>query len=414
MMSRVGYADMIDLAQQKTFSFYANSDSMNYKIKTRDEHYRSPGPKRILAVDGGGLRGVFSLALLKRIENILKTRYGDGFRLSHYFDLMAGTSTGSLIASSLALGMTVDQVTSNYNALGNKVFRKSFFREGLIRPKFAKKDMIDALRQTLGTDTTMGSNRIQCGLLIMTKRRDTGSPWPVSNNPDGAYFAGDPEQTYIPNRNYLLWRIVRASTAAPAFFRSETIEIAHQPGLPPVKGKFVDGGVSAHNNPALQALMFATLSGYKVNWPMGADQLMLVSIGTGLKNPGQGNKGFEGENAIKSLIHMMDDCNDLVQTLLQWMSVSPNARKIDSEIGDLNNDLIAGHPLLTYMRYNTRLNRKNLKRELGIRLDTAASKKLSKVDAAENMPVLAEIGKIAAEQLIAEDHFPARFDLFGH
>src|SRR5262245_45299303 len=68
--------------------------SMPYKIRGRDEHYASDGaPKRILALDGGGLRGILTLGILQRIEDILRERHGagDDFRLSHYFDLIAGT-----------------------------------------------------------------------------------------------------------------------------------------------------------------------------------------------------------------------------------------------------------------------------------------------------------------------------------
>jgi len=389
---------------------------MAYWIKTRDEHYQSPGPKRILAIDGGGLRGIFSLQLLKRIEDILKARYGDDFRLGHYFDLFSGTSTGSVIAASLALGMTVDEVIQRYEDLGHRVFKKTFFRRGAIRAKYDKNKLVEALKNTFGEDApgdyrVMGSEAIQSGLMVMTKRRDTGSPWPISNNPQGAYFAGDPDKDYIPNKDYPLWSVVRASTAAPAFFKGETIEIARQTGKKPVIGQFVDGGVSPHNNPALQAVMYATLEGHKINWPLGADRLLLISLGTGSRNPGVEKKMFEAQNAIKSLVSMMDDCNDLVQIMLQWMSAGLTAKVIDREMGDLHNDLIAPDSLLTYVRYNQELSGESLSRELGMNLDEKTLKKLAKMDVPENMPVLAEIGRATAEKAIDERHFPAAFDL---
>ena len=70
---------------------------MAYRILTRDEHFSSKGPKRILALDGGGLRGILSLGILKHLEATLRARHGGdrGFRLCHYFDLIAGTSTGA-------------------------------------------------------------------------------------------------------------------------------------------------------------------------------------------------------------------------------------------------------------------------------------------------------------------------------
>ena len=78
-----------------------------YRIKTRDEHWVADGtPKRILTLDGGGVRGILTLGYLERIEEILRERHNDSedFRLCHYFDLIAGTSTGAIIAACLAKG----------------------------------------------------------------------------------------------------------------------------------------------------------------------------------------------------------------------------------------------------------------------------------------------------------------------
>ena len=87
---------------------------MAYKVKTRDEHFRRDGkPKRILALDGGGVRGILTLGILAKIETLLKARHGNDeqFRLCHYFDLIAGTSTGAIIAAALACEMTVKEIT---------------------------------------------------------------------------------------------------------------------------------------------------------------------------------------------------------------------------------------------------------------------------------------------------------------
>ena len=72
------------------------------------ERLTAEGPKRILALDGGGIRGVLTLGFLERIEQILRDRHNNpNLRLSDYFDLIGGTSTGSIIASALAIGMEV-------------------------------------------------------------------------------------------------------------------------------------------------------------------------------------------------------------------------------------------------------------------------------------------------------------------
>jgi uncharacterized protein len=63
------------------------------------EKITKPGPKRLLSVDGGGIRGVLSLGILRRIEAILKAQSGGGddFRLSQYFDYIAGTAPAALL-----------------------------------------------------------------------------------------------------------------------------------------------------------------------------------------------------------------------------------------------------------------------------------------------------------------------------
>ena len=71
-------------------------------------------PKRILSLDGGGIRGILTLEYLGVIESMLRKRSGrDDFRLCDYFDLIGGTSTGSIIAAGLACGMSVDELSPN-------------------------------------------------------------------------------------------------------------------------------------------------------------------------------------------------------------------------------------------------------------------------------------------------------------
>lgn len=81
-------------------------------------------------MDGGGLRGVLTLGMLREIEAVLRKQHGDdrGFRLCHYFDLIAGTSTGAIIAAALSLGMTVDEVHAHTLDLGKFVFKRSLPR----------------------------------------------------------------------------------------------------------------------------------------------------------------------------------------------------------------------------------------------------------------------------------------------
>ena len=83
------------------------------------------GPKRILALDGGGVRGLITLGILQRIEDQLKQRSPnpEAFRLCQYFDLIAGTSTGSIIATGLALGWSVAEIKAFYEKLSPIAFK---------------------------------------------------------------------------------------------------------------------------------------------------------------------------------------------------------------------------------------------------------------------------------------------------
>ena len=389
---------------------------MAYKIRARDEHFLNDGfPKRILSLDGGGLRGILTLSYLAEIESILSERHGSGkdFRLSHYFDLIAGTSTGAIIAAALARGMSVSEIAEKYLDLGQRVFQKSWLRQGFVRAFYDEAGLIEELKQVYGAQTSLNDPSLETGLLIVTKRLDTGSTWPISNNPRGKYYGPRPNIDVIANSAYPLWQIVRSSTAAPRFFDPERIEISRgKAGETPVVGDFVDGGVSPFNNPALQAVMYATLDGYRIGWPTGADKLLVVSIGTGSRDLKVAPAKLAADNALKSLLSLMDDCANLVETLLQWMSTSQTARVIDSELDDLRHDLIAPAPLISYLRYNVALTKAALG-QIGMAFDDEKVEGLSAMDDPGNMKTLQEIGAKAAKQQLRAADFPSNFDLVG-
>src|ERR1700675_2275655 len=94
---------------------------------SRDRHLFGPGKKRILALDGGGVRGALSIAFLERLEKILTEIEGRPVRLCDWFDLIGGTSTGAIIAAALALGYRVADIRTFYEQLAPKIFKKSFW-----------------------------------------------------------------------------------------------------------------------------------------------------------------------------------------------------------------------------------------------------------------------------------------------
>src|SRR5262249_30031023 len=98
---------------------------------SRDRHLFGPGPKRILALDAGGARAVIQLAFLEQLERILGARYVRGnrqFRLGDWFDFIGGTSTGGLLATFIALGYPITDITNIFMNLAPRIFNRSFWR----------------------------------------------------------------------------------------------------------------------------------------------------------------------------------------------------------------------------------------------------------------------------------------------
>jgi len=375
-------------------------------------------PKRILALDGGGIRGVLTAGLLQRMEEILRARAGGdpNFRLSDYFDLIGGTSTGSIIAAGLSLGMTAEEVRGHYFTLGNATFKRDLLRIGAIRQKYDSENVANALKE-LFKDRTLSSSDFKTGLMVMSKRLDTGSQWPLSNNPATRYFNLREGSTTIPNGEYPLWKVVRASTAAPYYFAPERIVIKNgdtKRNLKGVTGEFVDGGMSTANNPTLALVLMATIRGYEFNWEMGPDRLLVVSLGTGRKSANVGvSEGLEATSlahAMRALASIMDDCGNMVETTMQWLSQSPTARDIDRELGKVEPG-VGGAPRLTYLRYNVSFEADWFRENLGLDWSDADVAALAAMDKPENMPKLDEVGRAAGAKLVKEDHFPAAFDL---
>jgi uncharacterized protein len=368
---------------------------------------RTRSPKRILALDGGGIRGILTLEYLGAIENMLRKRSGRGdFLLCDYFDLIGGTSTGSIIAAGLAYGLSVDRLKQLYRDLGRTVFVSKFWKKGILAPKFSSGPVQQALDAVLGAETTLDSDKIRTGLMIMTKRLDTGSPWPLHNHPDARYAKQDGQLR--------LTHVVRASTAAPTYFEPEPIEISSRDGTV-VKGAFVDGGVSPFNDPALQLLMLAVLDGHGFRWRPGRDNLLLISLGTGTYNKTFTSEELEemvaAEQAVRSLQSLMDDCARMNHCMLQWLTNCVSPWEIDRAVQKMEIDSRGGPQLATYARYNVLLEPGWLQTEVAINQTAANLEKIAQMDDPSSMDQLAEIGRIAAAKQVQPGHFPASFDV---
>jgi patatin-like phospholipase/acyl hydrolase len=245
--------------------------------------------KRILSLDGGGIRGVFTLEVLVKIEELLHDYYAKQdpekaktFVLRDHFDFLAGTSTGAIIATCLCWGMSAKEVRTLYHQEGRKMFELISWRHPLRKlfSRYDPKPISDFLQGLFlekdGTVATLASPRLREGprknfLMVVVRNHTTGSAWPLTNNPDAIY--NDPKRP-DDNRQIPLWQLVRASTAAPVFFPPEKVILGG------VESVFVDGSITPYSNPALIAALTAILPGYRIKWPTGPDKIRVVSIGT--------------------------------------------------------------------------------------------------------------------------------------
>ena len=367
---------------------------------TLEQHFAPGSNKKILSLDGGGIRGALTAGYLEKLEKIIRDKTGDqNMLLCDYFDLIGGTSTGAIIAALLATGKTATEVKDLYLSMGGKIFKgKRDWWNPLetfkfLKAEFSEKYLEEALNDFLG-DITIGDNRIRTGLCIVTKRADTNSVWPLINHPGGKY--------YQHNKDYLLKDVLRASSAAPSYFVPQLLKVDEG-----MNGAFVDGGVSMANNPSLQLFKVATLSGFPFHWQKGKDKLFVVSLGTGnglynmKTNDITDNWLLNWASEVPDML--MSDASWENQTIMQWLSYCPNAKVIDREMGDLKNDFIGDSDtaLLTYLRFNQviavdDLNQLKIKDKAFNDKDV---KNLKEMSNAENRFLLYDIGVAASAEI---------------
>jgi patatin-like phospholipase/acyl hydrolase len=205
---------------------------------------------QILALDGGGVRGLFSAAILSFVEQDLATKITD------HFDLIVGTSTGGIIALGLGLGLEPRDLVEFYARNCPEVFRNPFrYRSGLhwFRRKYSPVPLATALQRMLGERLFGESNK---RLVI-----------PAYNlGDDNVYLFRTPHHKTL-RRDFRVpaWRVALATSAAPTFFPACS-EIDRL--------RLIDGGVWA-NNPAMVGLVEAVGT-------LGVDirDIRILSIGT--------------------------------------------------------------------------------------------------------------------------------------
>jgi uncharacterized protein len=374
------------------------------RVKLTDR-LAAKGPRKLLAIDGGGIRGVLSLMILDKIEKLLiEESEREDYRLADYFDYVSGTSTGGIIAAGIAMGMSVTEILAFYVDNGAKMFdRASIIRR--LQYQYKSEPLALQLQKVFGEETTLGAPELETLLLLVMRNATTDSPWPISNNPYAKY---NDAKHGACNLHFPMWQLVRASAAAPAYFPPEVIDCGGKPFI------FVDGGVTMYNNPAFQMFLMATVDRYWAHapadsrgWKTGVDDMLMVSIGTGT-SAGENyslrreemNLIFNATKIPSALMYAaLNEQDFLCRVFGDCVSGPLLDREVDNMIesrGPLENKLFR------YARYNAELTREGLA-ALGCGdIEPTSVQKLDSIDA---LAGLQRIGQAVAVQRVKAEHF---------
>jgi len=358
--------------------------------------------KRILSMDGGGIRGVFSLEILLHMQQLLRAEYDKpDLVLSDHFDMFSGTSTGAIIATCLCWGMPVEEILELYVKYGSTMFRpvpwykpiKKFFVS-----RYQAAPLSELLQKTFSEDgegrvpALLESPRLKKLLLVVVRNHTTGSQWPLTNNLNAMF-----NDAALPDCNLKipLWKVVRASTAAPVYFDPEVIELGGKPSV------FVDGSVTPYNNPALISALTATLPCYRVDWAPGPENIRLISLGTIRFSSGltaKMGKLWLGNNVALIPAALIQGIAWQQDFLCRCLGECIFGDTLDMEIGNLVGTQLPGSRWFSYVRYNRSYNAA----QLATLLETDSQ--LSKLDAIHAIPYLSEAGKAYAREHVKIAH----------
>jgi predicted acylesterase/phospholipase RssA len=363
--------------------------------------------RRILSIDGGGIRGVLALQIIARIEELLMERSGNpALRLADYFDFIGGTSTGAIIAAGLAKGMKVKEIREFYIRCGGDMFTRAGLMQRL-RYSYRDEPLAAKLREVFGHDTLLGSEDLKSLLLIVLRNATTDSPWPIWNNPYARY--NDVGRSDC-NLNLPLWQLVRGSTAAPTYFPPEVITLGDKEFI------FVDGGITMYNNPAFQMFLMATVDRFWPGapresgpWATGQENLLVVSVGTGT-SPGA-NAGLKPEemhrlfnaNHVPSALMFaaLNEQDFLCRVFGNCIAGDPLDREVRDMVGS-SGPLLSGRKMFTYVRYNAELTEEGL---TAIDCGDIDPRNVQKLDSFAAVDELMRIGAEVGKRKVVAQHF---------
>lgn len=203
---------------------------------------------RLLAIDGGGIRGIYASHVLERIQDEFKLEF------HQHFDLIAGTSTGSIIAAALAYDIPLAKVNRLYREQGPLIFSpRKWSLKGALFPRYSSKPLRDALNKVF-QDATLSDAKTR----LIIPATDIG-------NGGVHVFKSNYDKNFVRDCKVKVVDAVLASCSAPSYFAPARVG----------PYQLSDGGLWA-NNPSLVAVTEA-LSRLSAE----RSQIRLLSLGTG-------------------------------------------------------------------------------------------------------------------------------------
>ncbi len=238
---------------------------------------------KILSIDGGGIRGIIPAHILKRIKEELKLN-----DFYSHFDLIAGTSTGSIIAGALAIDLPIETILNLYNNCWKDIFKKQ--GNGFRKSKYSKINLEKILKDNFGNKT-----------LTQTKTRLI-IPATDIINANVFIHKSNYNENFVRDKETLIADAILSSCSAPSFFDPTNINN---------KYLLCDGGLWA-NNPSLICLIEALSP--RLNIPI--EKIKILSLGTGIFN-----KYYNMKNKKWGLLNWG---TGLIETILSLQSKTPN------------------------------------------------------------------------------------------
>ncbi len=242
--------------------------------------------KRILSLDGGGIRGILTSKVLEALEEKVNDQYAKKhgaprekpIRLGEYFDMVAGTSTGGILACILLCPSDDDPTYPRFSASeavnlylknGKDIFKPTWygrlpgFLEGIGGSKFGDMSIADVLKSYL-KETRLSQMMKPC---LITS-------YDIQERQ--AVFFTSHDALKKESKDFPLWQVCRSTSAAPTYFPPATARAGDDFLM-----HTIDGGLFA-NNPSMCAFIEA-LKIFRDDSQrlIGADRIMIVSIGTG-------------------------------------------------------------------------------------------------------------------------------------